>query len=170
MSRGAVQGESLDGEWLPTADTLAGASYDGRPGTIGAARDFAVAFLHRAQAARGGEASQGLVDDVRLIVSELVSNAAKFAPGPCLLDLEVLDGGPDQETVGPTLRITLWDTESALPVPSEPDASRIGAHGLEIVLALCRRFEAQRQAGGKRVRIDMALDRPKPGGGRRQRP
>ena len=129
---------------LPTV----GAAYDGMPGTIGAARDFATAYLWRLQTEHGVPITALLADDVRLVVSELVTNAAKYAPGPCLLDLEIVED---------VLRITLWDTEAALPVPSGADASRVGRHGLEIVLALCRRFEVERQAGGKRVRVDLAL-------------
>ena len=125
-----------------------GAAYDGGPGTIGAARDFATDFLRRAQAEYGVPVTGPLVEDVRLVVSELVTNAAKYAPGPCLLDLEFLEDA---------LRITLWDTEATMPVPSSADPSRIGRHGLEIVLAVCRRFEVERQAGGKRVQVDLAL-------------
>ncbi|MHA6764081.1 ATP-binding protein [Streptacidiphilus sp. PAMC 29251] len=126
----------------------AGVAYDGRPGTIGAARDFAAGFLRQAEAEHRMPVTELLTDDVRLVVSELVTNAAKYAPGPCLLDLEILDDA---------LRITLWDTEAALPIPSGADASRVGSHGMEIVLALCRRFEVERQAGGKRVQVDLAF-------------
>ncbi|MFC1420492.1 ATP-binding protein [Streptacidiphilus cavernicola] len=125
-----------------------GAAYDGGPGTIGAARDFATGFLRRAQADHGVPVTDLLVEDVRLVVSELVTNAAKYAPGPCLLDLEFLDDA---------LRVTLWDTDTSLPVPALADPGRIGRHGLEIVVAVCRRFEVERQAGGKRVRVDLAF-------------
>lgn len=130
------------------AAVTAGAAYDGRPGTIGAARDFATAFLRRIAADSGVVVPDMAAEDVRLVVSELVTNAAKYAPGPCLLDLELLDDA---------LRITLWDTEPVLPVPSGADGRRVGSHGLEIVLALCRRFEVERQAGGKRVQVDLPL-------------
>ena len=133
---------------LRTLGPVAGAAYDGGPGTIGAARDFATAFLGQVQDELGLPVTKLLVEDVRLVVSELVTNAAKYAPGPCLLDLEIHDD---------VLRITLWDTEAALPVPSGADAHRVGRHGMEIVLALCRRFEVERQAGGKRIRVDLAL-------------
>lgn len=123
----------------------AGAAYDGGPGTVGAARRFTGSFLARA-AEDGCPVPAQAVDDVCLIVSELVTNAAKYAPGPCLLDLELI---PD------AVRVTLWDTEPVPPVPSPADALRIGRHGLEIVLALCRRFEVERQAGGKRIQVDV---------------
>jgi hypothetical protein len=41
-----------------------------------------------------------------LVVSELVSNAYKYAPGPCLLDLEVSDGA---------VEISVWGTDPTLP-------------------------------------------------------
>jgi anti-sigma regulatory factor (Ser/Thr protein kinase) len=135
--------------WPPRSPVpVAAATYDGGPGTIGAARDFATAFLSQARDELGFPVPQLLADDARLVVSELVTNAAKYAPGPCLLDLEILDD---------VLRITLWDTEAAMPVPSGADAHRVGRHGLEFVLAVCRRFEVERQAGGKRVQVDLAL-------------
>ena len=130
------------------APIRAGVSYDGRPGTIAAARDFVAGFLRQAQAEHAVPITALLAEDVRLVVSELVTNAAKYAPGPCLLDLEILDD---------ILRITLWDTEAALPVPVGADPGRVGCHGMEIVLALCRRYEVERQAGGKRVQVDLAL-------------
>jgi two-component sensor histidine kinase len=67
-----------------------------------------------------------------LVVSELVTNAHKYAPGPCLLDLEVSDGA---------VEISIWDSDPALPVPQEADPNRVGKHGLEIVMAVCRSFE-----------------------------
>ncbi|WP_042392939.1 ATP-binding protein [Streptacidiphilus carbonis] len=173
------RGREWQRSWPRARDGLtAGATYDGRTGTIVAARGFVAEFLARAQAEQGVAVTGRLLEDARLVISELVTNAAKYAPGPCLLDLELLDpdlgclepGVPDLGCLDPgdpepgaldlgggVLRITLWDTQPALPVPSEPDPARIGRHGLEIVLALCRRFEVERQAGGKRVQVDLEL-------------
>jgi hypothetical protein len=39
---------------------------------------------------------------VQLVVSELVSNARKYAPGPCLLDLETIEGAPSRSPRGTT--------------------------------------------------------------------
>ena len=149
-----------DGAWPRRAGLTAGATYDGRPGTVGVARRFVTDFLARAQSEHGVAITAALLEDARLVVSELVTNAAKYAPGPCLLDLELGDGVLDQGS----LRVTLWDTQPALPVPSETDPARIGRHGLEIVLALCRRFEVERQAGGKRIQVDLELYSNSPGG------
>ena len=125
------------------------AAFDGLPGTSGAARDFATEFLERARVEQGMPVTSRLVEIVRLVVSELVTNASKYAPGPFLLELEL---------TGESARVIVWDTDPALPVPREPDPSRIGQHGLEIVVALCRRFETERRAGGKRICAHIDVD------------
>ncbi|MFJ6696531.1 ATP-binding protein [Streptomyces sp. NPDC091272] len=132
----------------------ASATYDGAPGTIGEARDFAADFLLRAEALHGVPVSSRTAGTVKLVVSELVTNAAKYAPGPCLLDLSVNRSTPH----GNSLQITVWDTDDSLPQPGTPDPERIGGHGLELVLALCSKYDIQRLAGGKRVRVHVSLD------------
>ncbi|WP_371483711.1 ATP-binding protein [Kitasatospora sp. NBC_00315] len=138
----------LTGHAQDTTALRAGATYDGRPGTVSAARRFADGFLAEAQSVRGVPVTGELADTVRLVVSELVTNAAKYAPGPCLLDLEL---------TGEEIRVTVWDTDATLPAPRSADPGRIGQHGLEIVLALCRRYDIERHAGGKRVRAHLPL-------------
>jgi anti-sigma regulatory factor (Ser/Thr protein kinase) len=86
---------------------------------------------------------------VELVVSELVTNAYRYAPGPCLLDLEVSGGA---------VQISVWDTDPTLPAACAADPGRIGQqHGLEIVIALCRSFEIRREPVGKRVRTTIVL-------------
>jgi anti-sigma regulatory factor (Ser/Thr protein kinase) len=43
---------------------------------------------------------------VQLVVSELVTNARKYAPGPCLLNLEISEGA---------VQISVWDSSTTLP-------------------------------------------------------
>ncbi len=131
-----------------TANRWSGAAYDGRPGTASAARRFADGFLARAQTAHGVPVTGALSDTVLLVVSELVTNAAKYAPGPCLLDLEL---------TADDITVTVWDTNATLPSARPADPGRIGQHGLEIVLALCRRFDVERHAGGKSIRAHLPL-------------
>ncbi|RPK27489.1 hypothetical protein EES37_36845 [Streptomyces sp. ADI91-18] len=50
-------------------------------------------------------------DMVELVVSELVTNTRKYAPGPSLLALEVRDG---------CLDVAVWDTNPDLPAISLP--------------------------------------------------
>jgi hypothetical protein len=145
MSQVSTVAVRADAAQAGRSSRSAGAAYDGGPGTVGAARRFTTSFLAGADG-EGCLVSPRVADDVCLIVSELVTNAAKYAPGPCLLDLELTEDA---------VRVTLWDTEPVAPVPRGADAHRIGQHGMEIVLALCRRFEVERQSGGKRIQVDV---------------
>jgi anti-sigma regulatory factor (Ser/Thr protein kinase) len=134
---------SLDGGPVSTS-----AAYEGRPGNIGEARSFARDFLGRAQAVHGLPVSARATDMVQLVVSELVTNACKHAPGPCLLDLEVIEGA---------VEVAVWDTDPALPVALAVDPGRVGQHGLEIVTAVCQVFEVRREPVGKRVKAVVVL-------------
>jgi len=126
----------------------AGAAYDGGSESIGAARLFAADFLARARAEHGVAVSANAVADTQLIVSELVTNACKFAAGPCALNLEVQ---------GAVLEITAWDTDSTMPIARAAEPGRIGQHGLEIILALCEGFDVRREPVGKRIKVRVAL-------------
>lgn len=160
MPLGEEGGEQREEDHMPQVAALtrpaehrvslrAGVTYDGGPGTVAAARAFVSDFLGTARSYPGSPATAAVADAVRLVVSELVTNAAKYAPGPCLLDLEL---------TGDEIRVTVWDTEPALPVPHGSDPERVGRHGLEIVLALSRRYSVEGRAGGKCVRAALALE------------
>ncbi|MEU0722790.1 ATP-binding protein [Streptomyces sp. NPDC006140] len=109
---------------------------------IGEARKLARVFLEDLQAEHGVPVSGRAMGMVQLVVSELVTNARKFAPGPMLLTLE-LHGG--------AVQVSVWDTEPRMPVVHAADPSRVGQHGLEIVMAICPHFEVHREPVGKRV-------------------
>ncbi|MGW3852975.1 ATP-binding protein [Streptomyces fagopyri] len=115
---------------------------------IGETRDAARAFMESLQAVSGLPVSQRAMGAVQLVVSELVTNAHKYAPGPCLLTLELNEGA---------VVVTVWDSSTALPLILPPDPTRIGQHGLEIVMALCRSFEMHREPVGKRIRAAIVL-------------
>ncbi|MFJ1596550.1 ATP-binding protein [Streptomyces sp. NPDC088261] len=115
---------------------------------IAEARRFARDFLTQLQGEFGVPVSTRLLGDTQLVVSELVTNARKYAPGPCLLDLQLL---PD------AVEITVWDSESALPIARAAEPGRIGQHGIEIVLALCEGFDVRREPVGKRIKVRLAL-------------
>ncbi|TXS70185.1 ATP-binding protein [Streptomyces sp. me109] len=117
-------------------------------GEIGETRDAARNFLESLQAVHGFPVSQRAVGVVQLVVSELVTNAHKYAPGPCLLTLEVSEGA---------VAVTVWDSSTALPLILPPDPARVGQHGLEIVMAVCRSFEMHREPVGKRIRAAVTL-------------
>ncbi|MGW0917103.1 ATP-binding protein [Streptomyces sp. NPDC002784] len=115
---------------------------------VAEARDAARAFLAEVQAVHGIPVSDRAMGMVQLVVSELVTNAQKYAPGPCLLDLEISDGA---------VEVSVWDTDPTLPVAQSPDAGRVGQHGLEIVIGVCRSFEMRREPVGKRIMAAVVL-------------
>ncbi|MEV7981303.1 ATP-binding protein [Streptomyces sp. NPDC086519] len=138
---------------------------DGAAGCIAGARDRTWEFLTRAQSEHGLPVTARTMDLAQLVVSELVTNALKYAPGPVLLHLRVVDG---------MVEIEIWDTEPTLPLARAADAGRVGQHGLEIVLAVVQGFETRREPVGKCVTARLALfddpllgaARPTRGGGR----
>ncbi|MET9255534.1 ATP-binding protein [Streptomyces sp. NPDC003717] len=140
-----------NGYRLEMALVRTSAQYEGRPGDIARGRELAREFLARVGARQGTPVSRRAGDLVQLVVSELLTNACKYAPGPALVDLELS---------GDQVEVTVWDTAPALPVAQPADPARIGRHGLEIVKAVCHHFEVRREAVGKRTtaRIRLADD------------
>ncbi|MER5383246.1 ATP-binding protein [Streptomyces sp. NPDC002688] len=115
---------------------------------IAQARHLAAAFLTKVRDDHGIPVMTATVETVQLIVSELVTNARKYAPGPALLHLRI---------TGPVLRVELWDSNPALPTAKAPNPRRIGQHGLEIVTALARTVTAEQTPLGKRITADIVL-------------
>lgn len=130
---------------MPIQDAVA---LEGDGGCIAAARHYAVGFLTRAQSDHGVGVSARAVDLTQLVVSELVTNARKYAPGPVLLQLRIADGG---------VEITVWDSAPVLPAAQAADPGRVGQHGLEIVMAVAHRFEVAREPVGKRITARISL-------------
>lgn len=121
---------------------------DGRGACIAEARRHAADFLARVQSEYGLPVSARAMDLTRLVVSELVTNARKYAPGPVLLELRL---------VGGLVEVVVWDGDPALPMARPADPGRVGQHGLEIVMAVVQGFEVQREPVGKRVTARIAL-------------
>ncbi|WP_369197897.1 ATP-binding protein [Streptomyces djakartensis] len=124
---------------------------DGDGTCIAHARHRAVDFLLQARTAHGLPVSQRATDVTQLVVSELVTNAGKYAPGPARLDLRI---------DGDMIEVSVWDSDPVLPVARAADAGRVGQHGLEIVMAVSQGFQAERVQTGKRItaRITLADD------------
>ncbi|MFG3263425.1 ATP-binding protein [Streptomyces bobili] len=139
----------------PLAERLitVGAAFEGSA-DIAEARALARDFLTSVQAEHGLPVSARAMGMVQLVVSELVTNARKYAPGPCLLDLEIIEGA---------VQISVWDSSSTLPAVQATDPERIGQHGLEITMAVSQTFCVHREPVGKRITavIELADD---PGG------
>ncbi|MFH8659988.1 ATP-binding protein [Streptomyces afghaniensis] len=135
-----------DDELLDSRLTLS-VAFDGSE-SISEARDAARRFMIELQVVHGVPVSDRALGMVELVVSELVTNAYKFAPGPCLLDVKLVDGA---------LEVGVWDTDPTLPTASPADPGRAGRHGLEIVMVVCRSVEMRREPVGKRVVATIAL-------------
>ncbi|WP_435813822.1 hypothetical protein [Streptomyces tauricus] len=59
------------------------------------------------------------------------------------------------------VEISVWDTDPALSAACAADTGRVGQHGLEITMAVCRSFEVRREPVGKRVKAaSMPTDDP----------
>ncbi|MFH0518999.1 ATP-binding protein [Streptomyces sp. M41] len=114
-----------------------------------AARAAVRALLARA----GYDPDHQSVQDAQLIVSELVTNALRHAPGPGRLELEVT---PEVAL----LRITVGDTSPRLPELRTHDARRVGGHGLRLITGLCGRLHTVALDTGKQVAAHLHLREP----------
>ncbi len=135
--------------WAPAlVQTGWSAKYRGEPGSIAAARDLARDFLGQLSHRGTTPLTDRIVGDVLLVVSELVTNATRYAPGPCTLDLSCF---------GDAIEVTVHDGSPVSPRRLDPAPARIGGHGMEIVARLCSLVAVARTADGKRVcaRIDL---------------
>ncbi|MFF3906344.1 ATP-binding protein [Streptomyces sp. NPDC001848] len=124
------------------------AALEGDGACIAEARHLAADFLARVEAVHGVLVPERTVDLTQLVVSELVTNARKYAPGPVLLEVRIADGAVEVE---------VWDSDPVLPVARAADPGRVGQHGLEIVMAVVQGFEARREPVGKRITARIAL-------------
>ncbi|MEW2084811.1 ATP-binding protein [Streptomyces sp. NPDC005283] len=129
----------------------AGAAYAGDAGSIAAARQFATGFVTQVQSNHGITVTRDVLGTVQLVVSELITNACKYAPGPCVLNLLL---------AGQTLEITVTDSSPELPSAWTADPGRVGRHGLEIVKALCGGFDVHRAPTGKTIRVRLPIASP----------
>jgi hypothetical protein len=133
----------------PLADRLirAGAAFEGSA-EIAEARAMSRDFLTTVQAVHGLPVSERAMGMAQLVVSELVTNARKYAPGPCLLDLEIVEGA---------VQISVWESSTTLPSIQAADPERVGQHGLEIAMAVSQTFCVQREPVGKQITAAIEL-------------
>lgn len=138
-----------EGETVPGAPRLR-ASYalDGDGAWIAEARRLAAAFLTRARAEDGLQVSTRVVEITQLVVSELVTNARKYAPGPVGLDLRLS---------GDALEVIVHDGNPDAPVARNADPGRVGQHGLEIVMAVAQALDVRQEAAGKSITARISL-------------
>ncbi|MFI8193450.1 ATP-binding protein [Streptomyces sp. NPDC085946] len=115
---------------------------------IARARHLTAGFLARVRSEHGLPVSRRALDVAQLVVSELVTNARKYAPGPIRLELRI---------DGDVVEVVVWDSDPVLPIARAVDPGRVGQHGLEIVMAVAQGFEARREPVGKRLTARIAL-------------
>ncbi|MCS0636649.1 ATP-binding protein [Streptomyces sp. LP05-1] len=139
------------GHLAPVQPLRRAAEYTGEPGCIADARALADSFLQQLAAEWLAPLSGRRAEDVRLVVSELVTNADRHSFGPYLLELE---------GEASWLTVTVYDSSCALPYRFDRDPGRVGGHGMEIVHALCDRLTVEHVPVGKRVRAAFALGDP----------
>ncbi|GGY32320.1 ATP-binding protein [Streptomyces djakartensis] len=89
-----------------------------------------------------------LAGDAELVVSELVTNAVRHAPGPCELILRLFRG---------RLAITVRDTSAMEPTVRKGDRFRVGGHGLHLVHTVSDRVAVARRASGKQITAYLRL-------------
>ncbi|WP_371667591.1 ATP-binding protein [Streptomyces sp. NBC_00289] len=87
-------------------------------------------------------------DSARLVVSELVTNVVRHAPGPSRLRLTLTDD---------SVEIAVTDTGEGWPTFLPRDPLRIGQHGLEIVTRLCGEVITKPGETGKTVSVRLPL-------------
>ncbi|WP_282795404.1 ATP-binding protein [Streptomyces sp. CC224B] len=149
-SRAEAQGCTATDEQLMRA----GLALAGDDGCIASARHRATAFLDEASATHRLPISSRARDLVPLVVSELVTNAYKYAPGPVLMELRLTARAVD---------VVVWDSDPAVPSARAVDPGRIGQHGLEIVKAVAESLFVEQEPVGKRITARIALSE-RPGG------
>ncbi|MFF7312639.1 ATP-binding protein [Streptomyces sp. NPDC008137] len=133
--------------------TQVGYALGGDDGCIAQARHHAADFLTRLREEHGLEVSPRAMDLTQLVVSELVTNSRKYAPGPVLMELRVS---------GAAVEVAVWDSDPAVPAARAADPDRVGQHGLEIVKAVAEDLDIERQPVGKRITARIALTDTRP--------
>ncbi|MFD5270925.1 ATP-binding protein [Streptomyces sp. NPDC058335] len=146
-----AEGSEADGDGCTAPDDhllRAGFALGGDDGCIAEARHHAVAFLEEARTDCHLAVSARAVDLTQLVVSELVTNARKYAPGPVLMELAITSR---------SVKVAVWDSDPTVPSALAADPGRIGQHGLEIVKAVTEDLAVRQEPVGKRITARIAL-------------
>ncbi|MFC9682804.1 ATP-binding protein [Streptomyces sp. NPDC056948] len=130
-----------------------GYALGGDDGCIAQARHHAADFLTRLRDEHDLDVSARAMDLTQLVVSELVTNSRKYAPGPVLMELRIM---------GAAVEVVVWDSDPAVPAARAADPDRVGQHGLEIVKAVAQDLDIERQPVGKRITARISLTDTRP--------
>ncbi|RRQ79244.1 ATP-binding protein [Streptomyces griseofuscus] len=143
----AGQINDTEGDRCDGPDDEASFALSGAGSCIAEARHRTAAFLTRTEGRHPSRVPGRVVSLAELVVSELVTNACKYAPGPIQLRLSV---------AGDALEVEVWDSDPVLPTASDADPERVGRHGLEVVKAVAH-LTVLRETVGKRVTARILL-------------
>lgn len=91
---------------------------------------------------------ESVVDDAQLVVSELVTNAYRHAPGTDSFELELV-----RRQHG--VRISLADGASIRPIIAELGDAHPSGRGMLIISKLASNWGTEEHHGGKRVWVDL---------------
>lgn len=118
---------------------------DGSKDSVSEARGCVRAYLEECAPVRSPDAAA----DAVMVVSELVSNSVRHAPGPCCLYLVEAEE---------ELTIAVSDASTAVPLPRSPDLNRGGGFGWHLLCRLARRVDVYvRPPWGKTVCATMRI-------------
>jgi len=92
-----------------------------------------------------------LVDDARLLVSELVSNAVVHAAGSESFELEIVRHRGD-------VWVGLTDGCATTPIARELRPDTTSGRGVQIMQQLATRWGTEQRRGGKRVWFELVAD------------
>jgi anti-sigma regulatory factor (Ser/Thr protein kinase) len=138
--------EAHDG--TPFPEHYAAYRLDGSGGCVCTARGATRTYLEQC-APLLPETATG---DALVLVSELVTNAVVYAPGPCCLYLVEADAD---------LTIAVSDTSTVLPRPRDPGRGRDGGFGWYLLRRLARQVDVYvRPPWGKTVCATMRVRSP----------
>lgn len=122
------QGSAIDGEVV--------LHLDGHAASVPAARRTVQRWL------LDRRVSDGTVERIRLVVTELADNAVRHARTPFRLRVALQ---------GDSVRVEVADGDRRLPMPSRPAPEAVSGRGLWLVSRLAHRWGAHPSAGGKVV-------------------
>ncbi|MFC8176232.1 ATP-binding protein [Streptomyces sp. NPDC057325] len=106
------------------------------------------AFLDKARAEHNPTVSERVRDLTTPVVSELVTDACKCAPGPVPMEPRISTDSVD---------IVVRDSDPSLPEARAADPGRVGRHAMEIIKAVAEELFVEQEPVGKRVpRIALA--------------
>lgn len=114
--------------------------FDGAPGTVSGCRRAAQAFLDKLAVVRPATVAEAR-ENIVLLVSELATNAVRFAPGPLSLAMR-----PTVEGV----HVTVGDSSLVPPVGRAP-GREAGGLGWHLVNALARQVSVVLVEDGKEI-------------------